>query len=50
MKTVLDALDRCGSVELSFPATEDSLGISESLAGLEAAVEASPGNKPLIDL
>jgi membrane protein len=50
VKTVLDALDRCGSVELAFPATEEYRGISESLAAFESALEESPANKPLIDL
>ncbi len=50
VKTVLDALDRYGTVELVFPATEEYQGISESLAALESAMEDSPANKPLIDL
>lgn len=50
VKTVLDAMDRCGSVEPAFPATEDYRGISECLAAFAAAVEESPANKPLIDL
>ena len=50
VKTVLDALDRCGSVELAFPATEDYQGLSETLAAFESAMEESPANKPLIDL
>lgn len=50
VKTVLDALDRCGSVELSFPETEEFREISESLAAFGSAMEKSPANKPLIDL
>lgn len=50
VKTVLDALDRCGSVEPAFPAGEDYRGLSETLAAFESAVEESPANKPLIDL
>ena len=50
VKTVLDALDRCGSVELTFPDTEDYRGISESLAAFGNELERSPSNKLLIDL
>lgn len=50
VKTVLDALDRCISVEPAFPAGEDYRGLSETLAAFESAVEESPANKPLIDL
>jgi len=50
VKAVLDALDRCGSVEIALPEGGDYLEISETLADFGSAIERSPANKRLIDL
>lgn len=47
---VLDALDRCGAVELVFRQTDDFRAISEVLDDFGKTVEASPANKRLADL
>lgn len=50
VKTVLDALDRSGSVEFALPEGGEYREISEALSDFGSAVERSPANKPLIDL
>jgi membrane protein len=50
VKTVLDALDRCGTIELPLPADGDARVVSETLDALGAVVERSPANRPLADL
>ncbi len=50
VNTVLDALERCGSVDLPFASTGDFRAVSETLDAFGAAVEKSPANRLVIDL
>jgi len=50
VKTVLDALERGGSVELPFPPMGDFQAVSDILDAFGAAIEPSAANKLLIDL
>lgn len=50
IKTVLDALERCGSVDLGFPPTEDFRAISETVKEFGDTIERSPANRLVIDL
>ncbi len=48
--TVLDALERSGSVDPVFPPTEDFREISATLEALGTAIDTSPANKLVMDL
>jgi membrane protein len=50
VKTVVDALERCGSVELPFSSTGGFQAVSGILDAFGQAVEKSPENKLLLDL
>ncbi|MGA6992978.1 MAG: YihY/virulence factor BrkB family protein [Candidatus Deferrimicrobiaceae bacterium] len=48
--TVLDALERSGSVALAFPLTEDFRAVSTTLDAFGTAIDTSPANKLVMDL
>ena len=48
--TVLDALERSGSVEPAFPPTEDFRAASATLEAFGATIDSSPANKLVMDL
>jgi membrane protein len=50
VKTVVDALERCGDVELPFSPNGGFQAVSEALDAFGQAVEQSPGNRLLLDL
>ncbi len=50
VSTVLDALERSGTVELVFPDEADFRSIAEALGSLGGALEESPANRRVIDL
>ena len=50
VKTVLDALERRGSIDLPFPPTGDFRAISDILDAFEATIGRSPDNRHIIDL
>ncbi|MEW6718929.1 MAG: YihY/virulence factor BrkB family protein [Thermodesulfobacteriota bacterium] len=50
VQAVLDALDRRGAAEPPFAATDDFRKAAESLDALGSAAEASPANRPLLEL
>lgn len=50
VQTVVDALERVGTVEIPFPPTGDLRAISETLDAFGQTLERSPGNRLLIEL
>jgi membrane protein len=48
--TVLDALERCGSVDPVFSPTEDFRAVSATLTAFGNTIDASPANKLVMDL
>jgi membrane protein len=48
--TVLDALERSGSVDPVFPPTEDFRAASATLEAFDATIDTSPANKLVMDL
>ncbi len=50
VSAVLDALDRCGAVEPAFAQADDFRAISDTLDEFGKTVDASPANRPLLDL
>jgi membrane protein len=48
--TVLDALERIGSVDLVFPLTEEFRAVSTTLEALGTTMDTSPANKLVMDL
>lgn len=50
VKSVLDALEKSGPVDLAFPVTEKFAEVSETLEAFGQAIERSPANRLVIDL